>query len=501
MARRYQITHVPLDSRQTINRWGSYKTNSVRNRDFTIEEIENIICSGSLEEIRELSRYYYRTNSLYRANIDFLASLPLYYTMVTPIFESGKGSQAQIIKAFYNACSFVEKLDIKNTLFRITKEWLKTGIYFGILQEKAGKITVMDLPLTHCRTRFKDLNNLNILEFDITYFLTKYTDEKEREFAIQTFPELVQKAWKDYKAKRLSDTWIMIPASSGGITFCFTEDQTPLLISALPQLRHLKDATGREEQRDENELYKLLIQKMPLDNNGELVFELDEIEQIHAGVAEMLQQLDTVDVLTTVGDATLENLQDSSAATQSANRIEKYDKQAWDALGRSALLFNSDNSSSLTLAIKKDESLMKGYLNAYDTWIKFLINQRFSRTGLTFDFEILPITIFNQKEFSTDCLQSAQFGYSKMRAGVSFGIKQINQLSLITFENDFLKMHEKMIPLMSSYTQTGDEKNISSKEKSSGGASTKNINNTGGRPALPAEQKSEKTQKNIDSAS
>jgi hypothetical protein len=88
-----------------------------------------------------------------------------------------------------------------------------------------------------------------------------------------------------------------------------------------------------------------------------------------------------------------------------------------------------------------------------------------------------------------------------MRAGVAYGIKQINQLSLITFENDFLKMHEKMIPLMSSYTQTGDEKNISSKEKSSGGSSGKNINNTGGRPALPAEQKSEKTQKNIDSKS
>jgi len=28
---------------------------------------------------------------------------------------------------------------------------------------------------------------------------------------------------------------------------------------------------------------------MPIDNNGELVFELEEIEQIHAGVAEMLQ--------------------------------------------------------------------------------------------------------------------------------------------------------------------------------------------------------------------
>ena len=57
----------------------------------------------------------------------------------------------------------------------------------------------------------------------------------------------------------------------------------------------------------------------------------------------------------------------------------------------------------------------------------------------------------------------AQFGYSKMRAGVSLGQKQIDILSLMTFENDFLKMHEKMIPLMSSYTQGGDgEKNNSS---------------------------------------
>ena len=485
-----------------MNRWGNYRVNSVRNRDFTIEEIEDIICSGSLDEIRELSRYYYRTNSLYRMNIDVLASLPLYYTMVTPIFESGKGSQAQITKAFYNACNFIEKLDVKNTLFRVTKEWLKTGVYFGILQEKESKVVLVDLPLTYCRTRFKDFNNLNVLEFDLTYFNYKYTDVAEREIAVSTFPDIVQKAWRDYKSKKLSDTWIMVPAKAGGVAFCFTEDQTPILIASLPELRHLKDAVGREEQRDENELYKLLIQQMPIDNNGELVFELEEIEQIHAGVAEMLQQLDTVDVLTTVGEAKLENLQDASAATQSADRLEKYDKQAWDALGRSNLLFNSDGSTSLPYSIKKDESLMKGYLNMYDTWIKFLINERFSRTGLTFDFEILPITIFNQKEYASDCLQAAQFGYSKMRAGVAYGIKQTSQLSLITFENDFLKLHEKMIPLMSSYTQDGGEEknNSSTKQKSSGSGSGKNISNTGGRPKLPADKKSEKTEANTKSA-
>jgi hypothetical protein len=60
-----------------------------------------------------------------------------------------------------------------------------------------------------------------------------------------------------------------------------------------------------------------------------------------------------------------------------------------------------------------------------------------------------------------------------MRAGVASGIKQLAQLSLMNFENDFLKMSEKMIPLMSSYTTSanGDSKSGSS----SGGSKTTSV--------------------------
>jgi hypothetical protein len=264
----------------------------------------------------------------------------------------------------------------------------------------------------------------------------------------------------------------MVPASAGGIVFCFAEDATPLLIAAIPELAKMKDAVGREERRDENELYKLLIQKMPTDSNGHLVFELDEIAEIHAGVAAMLQDLDTVDVLTTLGDATLENLQDSSAANQANNRIEKYSDNAWDALGSSKLFFNADNSSSLAYVIKRLESVMQDYMNAYSTWIKFLLNSRFSRTGLSFDFEILPITKFNIKDYIGYYLQQAQFGYPRMRVAAAMGVKQRNLVSAIDFENEFLNLDEKMVPLMSSYTQTGDEnsdkKNKNSEKNGSG---------------------------------
>ena len=497
----YRINYVPIDSRERTSRWGGSRLNSVIDRDFTLEEIELIIRSGEISAIRELSRYYYRTNGRYRNTIDFLASLFLYDTIVTPIYESGKGSKTQIIKAFYNACSFVEALDVKNTLARITKEWLKSGIYYGILQEYGNKVVIQDLPVEYCRTRFKDFNNLDVLEFNISYFEQKYSDEKIREAAILNFPEVIQKAWKDWKNHKLETQWVMVPASAGGITFCFAEDATPLLIAAIPELAKLKDAVGREEKRDENELYKLLIQRMPIDSDGHLVFELDEVAEIHAGTANMLKDLDTVDVLTTFGEASLENLQDNSAASQANNRLQKYSNNAWDTLGLSELLFNADGSSSLAYVIKRLETVMRVYLNRYDTWIRYLINSRFSRTGLIFDFEILPTTVFNIKDYQGQYLQGAQFGYSKMRAGVSMGVKQRNLISTIDFENEFLNLDEKMIPLLSSYTQSGDEnstkKNNSGEKKGSSGVQAKDITNKGGRPELADEEKSEKTQANI----
>ena len=220
----------------------------------------------------------------------------------------------------------------------------------------------------------------------------------------------------------------------------------------------------------------------------------------------MLQELDTVDVLTTFGETTLANLQESSAATQANNRIEKYSDNAWDALGSSKLFFNADNSSSLAYVIKRLESVMQDYMNMYDNWIRYLINERFSRTGLGFDFEILPTTKFNIKEYQGYYLQEAQFGYPRMRAAAALGMKQRNLVSAIDFENEFLNLDEKMVPLMSSYTQgNGDEnsskKNNSEKKNTITSVQSKDITNKGGRPELADEEKSQKTRANIDSMS
>ena len=60
-----------------------------------------------------------------------------------------------------------------------------------------------------------------------------------------------------------------------------------------------------------------------------------------------------------------------------------------------------------------------------------------------------------------------------------------------------------MVPLQSSYTSSGnensDKKNNSGEKNSGSSGQVKNINNKGGRPALDVEERSEKTQANIES--
>jgi len=107
-----------------------------------IDEILDIIRNGDLVSLRELSRYYYRTNSAYRNNIDFLAHLPLYETLVIPLYTEGAVSENMLVKSFYKACDFIDNLDLSNLLAHITTCWLRDGIYYGVLREENGLATV-----------------------------------------------------------------------------------------------------------------------------------------------------------------------------------------------------------------------------------------------------------------------------------------------------------------------------------------------------------------------
>ena len=65
-----------------------------------------------------------------------------------------------------------------------------------------------------------------------------------------------------------------------------------MFMAVIPAIIDLDEAKDLDKRKMAQELLKIIIQKMPIDNKGELVFQLDEVADIHASVAEMLKETD-----------------------------------------------------------------------------------------------------------------------------------------------------------------------------------------------------------------
>jgi hypothetical protein len=109
-------------------------------------------------------------------------------------------------------------------------------------------------------------------------------------------------------------------------------------------------------------LLKIIVQKLPLDKNGDLIFDVDEARDIHNNGVEMLKRAIGVDVLTTFTDVQSIDLSDKNTST-SIDDLEKVERAVFNAFGISQNLFNTDGNLSLEKSILNDESTMRNLLS------------------------------------------------------------------------------------------------------------------------------------------
>jgi hypothetical protein len=68
-------------------------------------------------------------------------------------------------------------------------------------------------------------------------------------------------------------------------------------------------------------LTKVIVQKMPLDKNGDLIFDVDESREMHASAVRMLTRAIGLDVLTTFADVQVADLSDKGNNSQTDDLI------------------------------------------------------------------------------------------------------------------------------------------------------------------------------------
>jgi len=100
---------------------------------------------------------------------------------------------------------------------------------------------------------------------------------------------------------------------------------------------------------------------MPLDKNGDLIFDVDEAQQLHNNAVRMLGKAIGIDVLTTFAEVEVADMADKNTAT-TIDELEKVERTVYNESGTAQNLFNTDGNIALEKSILDDEANMYNLL-------------------------------------------------------------------------------------------------------------------------------------------
>ena len=229
---------------------------------------------------------------------------------------------------------------------------------------------------------------------------------------------------------------------------------------------------------------------MPIDKNGDLVFDVDEAAQLHRNAKQMLSSTIGLDVLTTFADISVEDLADN-VTTTSKDDLEKVERSVYNEAGVSQMQFNTDGNIALEKSILNDEAAMYNLIQQFEVFLNTLVKPfNTNPKKIYYRVQLLGTTIYNYKDLSKLYKEQTQMGYSKILPQLALGQSQSSILSNAYFENDILNLVAVFVPPMTSNTMNADSlKQVTDEDKQAG------------RPEKEDDEKAEKTIQNKESQS
>ena len=480
--------------------------------------IYRALMDNDIVKLREISNYFYKTSGIYQRVCNYAASMYRYDWYVVPEVFDESIKEDKIMKDFAKILHYLDNSYISKVSGDIALGVVKNGAYYGYKVDSPNGIIIQELPINYCRSRFS-VGNLPTVEFNMKFFAQAFPDTTYRMKVLNLFPDEFKKGYVAYKSGKLipdgkslfdrdSGWWMLEPKntvkfsfSNGGNGVC----DIPLFINAIPAILDLDAAQDLDRRKQMQKLLKIIVQKLPLDKNGDLIFDVDEARDIHNNAVQMLKRAVGVDVLTTFAEIDSVDMSDKNTTT-SQDDLEKVERTVFNNLGVSKNVFNTDGNLSLEKSILNDEGSLRTLLLQFEIFFDRIVQSLSpNKKKYTFRLYMLETTQYNYKDLSKMYKEQVQLGYSKMLPQIALGHSQSSILNTAYFENEVLHLSEIMIPpLMSSTMNMEDLKGKTEQtqtNKTQSKSEGQSTEKSAGRPEKADSEKSEKTIQNKESMS
>lgn len=481
---------------------GSLKSGNKMIADKSV--IMRAMAEKDLVKLREISDYFFHTSGIYEKTCKYFATMYRYDWYVVPEIYGENVKEDKVVKDFAKVLNYLDNSYIKKICGEIALKVIKDGAYYAYIAEGKDGLVLQDLPINYCRSRFS-IGNQPAVEFNMRFFDDNFADINYRMRVLKMFPAEFAKGYMLYKQGKLQPdfrgdvgSWYLLEPGST-LKFSITSDDTPTLINAIPAIMDLDHAQALDRRKQMQKLLKIIVQKLPLDKNGDLIFDVDEARDIHENAVDMLRNAIGTDVITTFAEVESIDLSDTAAAS-ATDDLERVERTVYNAMGVSKNLFNTDGNLSLEKSILNDEGSIRSLLLQFAIFFdKITQSKSTNRKKYNFRLYMLETTQYNYKELSKMYKEHVQLGYSKMLPQIALGHSQSAIINTAYFENEILHLSEIMIPPLMSSTMSSEDI-LGKKQQSNSGNTQKSVEGTtSGRPEKSDDQKSEKTIQNKES--
>lgn len=457
-------------------------------------EILKALIDKDISTLRLISSSFYVSSGIYQKLCNYVANLYRYDWYIVPEIYSDTVNNDKVIKEFNKLLNYLDNSHIKKISGDIALTVVKNGAYYGYKVDNGDRLILQELPASYCRSRYM-VNGNPAVEFNMRFFDDKFPDTKYRAKVLKLFPKEFQKGYALYRAGKLQQDyyedlqgWYLLDINKT-CKFSFNNDDIPLFVNVIPAILDLDAAQDLDRRKQMQKLLKIIIQKLPMDKNNDLVFDLDEARDIHNNAVEMLRQAIGVDVLTTFADIDSIDLSDKTT-TAASDELEKVERGIFNAAGVSQNIFNTSGNMSLEKSILNDESVIRTLLLQLADFFDDITQTKSTNfKKWNFKFYMLETTQYNYKDLSKLYKEQVQLGYSKMLPQIALGHSQSSIINTAYFENSILNLSAIMIPPLMSSSINGED------------ILNKVDNKEAGRPEKADDEKSDKTIQNIESQS
>lgn len=410
---------------------------------------------GSNEKnLRDLSWYLYYRSQVYSRIINFFATMfCLDCREIHPNYDIVKTTDSnKMIKSFKETIDWMDLLDMKGQMYAPIVSCFLQDVFYGVhITDETGTF-IFEIPPQYARIAGKYMTGDLAFAMDASYL-------KSHQELIEYLPEPFEQIWNDYNST--GERWQFIPDEYALCLKWRIEDlQTivPVFTALFNPLINLLDLEDIQAVAQEQEIYKMLYYEMETINGSSNV---DDWKIDPALAAQYFNKMindalpDYVSAAMVPGK--LNEISFDSDPASDTTKVAKATEAVLNTAGGAEILNGAtiNNTYAFKMAtIQNTNFAISSLLPQLKGFTKRKLSYLCSNPATVNYFHVSPYT---KEDFKDSILELGQNGFAtRLALGTLCGFSENATLSLLHFENEVLGLQNIMIPLSTSYTQSGN---------------------------------------------